>query len=290
MEALNGLFRHADQSGLFLPLCGPAIKYRLSLYADDLVIFLRPKDIRLTQAILEFFAGVSGLHTNLSKSPFTPIRCTEEHIALVMQWFPYQLVHFPCRYLGVPLSIYKLKRGDLMPLVEAITDRLPTWKSSFMSRVSRTMLTKVTLIAILIHVSVVVEVSSWIYKEIDKLRRAFVWTGLDMANGGQCEVTWSQVARPQELGGLGVLDLTMISYVLRLCWSWLVRIDPVAGRCCLCRRKDWYAPCLRPLPLSTLATAGAPCSGATDGLMAAPFRAWRLIYATQCALGLVQGG
>jgi hypothetical protein len=51
MEALKGLFRHVDQNELFSPLRAPAIKYRLSLYADDLVIFLRPevKDIGLTQ-------------------------------------------------------------------------------------------------------------------------------------------------------------------------------------------------------------------------------------------------
>jgi hypothetical protein len=49
MEALNGLFWHAEQSGRFTPLHAPAIKFCMSLYADDLVIFLRPeaKDIRL---------------------------------------------------------------------------------------------------------------------------------------------------------------------------------------------------------------------------------------------------
>jgi hypothetical protein len=47
MEALNGMFRHAEQSKRFSPLHAPAIKYRL--YDDDLVIFLKPleRDIRL---------------------------------------------------------------------------------------------------------------------------------------------------------------------------------------------------------------------------------------------------
>jgi hypothetical protein len=38
--------------------------------------------------------------------------------------------------------------------------------------------------AIPIHVSITVEVSPWIYKEIYKLRRAFIWTGSDTASGG----------------------------------------------------------------------------------------------------------
>jgi hypothetical protein len=71
--------------------------------------------------------------------------------------------------------------------------------------------------------------SPWIYKEIDKLRRAFIWTGSDTTNGGQCKVAWSRVARPQELGRLGVLDLMMIGYALRLRWSWLARTD--SDRC-----------------------------------------------------------
>jgi hypothetical protein len=227
MEALNGLFRYAEQSRRFTPLQAPAMKYRLSLYADDLVIFLKlvAKDIRLARAILEFFASVSGLHTNLWKCQFTLIRCSTEQMALLTQWFPCQLVHFPCKYLGIPLSIYKLKRQDLMPLVEAVVDRLPTWKSRFKSRAGHTTLTKVTLTTIPIHVSIVVELSPWIRKEIDKFKRAFIWMGSDTVNCEQCKVAWARVARPQELHGLGVLDLTTLRYALQLRWSWLARTN-----------------------------------------------------------------
>jgi hypothetical protein len=100
---------------------------------DDLVIFLssEAKDNRLVRAIHEFFTDASGLHTNLTKCQFTPIRCTEEQISCFLQWFPCQLVNFPCKYLSVPLLIYKLKKNDLIPLVDAVADRLPTWKSKF---------------------------------------------------------------------------------------------------------------------------------------------------------------
>jgi hypothetical protein len=42
MEILNGLFRLADPNRLLTSLHAPAIRYRLSLYADDIVIFLAP--------------------------------------------------------------------------------------------------------------------------------------------------------------------------------------------------------------------------------------------------------
>jgi hypothetical protein len=133
-----------------------------------------------------------------------------------LQWFPCQLVNFLCKYLGVPLSIYKLTKNDLIPLVDAVTNKLTTWKSKFMSWAGRIMLVKVTLTTIPIHVSITVEVSPWIYKEIDRLRWAFIWTGSNTVNGGQCKVAWVRVVHPQELGGLGVLDLTTLGYALRM--------------------------------------------------------------------------
>jgi hypothetical protein len=51
---------------------------------------------------------------------------------------------------------------------------------------------------------------------MDKIRCDFIWTGTDTTLGGQCLVAWSKVARPVELGGLGVLDLTTLGYALRL--------------------------------------------------------------------------
>lgn len=69
MEVLNGLFHHADLNQVFTLLHALSIKFRLSLYANDLVIFLASgeKDIRLAQAILDFFASASVLHRNVSK-------------------------------------------------------------------------------------------------------------------------------------------------------------------------------------------------------------------------------
>jgi hypothetical protein len=129
---------------------------------------------------------------------------------------PCQLIHFPCKYLGIPLSAYALKKSVLLPLVDRVVDRLPEWKSRFMSRAGQTSLAKSTLSAILIHVSIAIAVSPWIYHAIDKVQRAFILTGTSEARGGQCMVSRAKVARPVELGRLGVLDLTTLGYALRL--------------------------------------------------------------------------
>jgi hypothetical protein len=55
----------------------------MSLYADDLVLFLvpKPEDFSCIHAILDLFAGASRLITNLDKYLISPIRCTEEDVA-----------------------------------------------------------------------------------------------------------------------------------------------------------------------------------------------------------------
>jgi hypothetical protein len=84
---------------------------------------------------MDTFVGASGLHTNIHKYQFTLIQCTEEQIDFVQQLLPCQMVQFPCKYLGIPLSVYQLKKVDLQPLVDSVADPLPTWKSRLMSRI-----------------------------------------------------------------------------------------------------------------------------------------------------------
>jgi hypothetical protein len=108
----------------------------------------------------------------------------------------------PPKYLGIPFSVHKLRKADLQPLAVAVADWLPSWKVRLMLRAGRTALTKATLLAIPVHVSIAVHVDPWIIKMVHKFRRAFIWSGSDSVQGGCCLVAWRKVARPNELGGL----------------------------------------------------------------------------------------
>jgi hypothetical protein len=94
-----------------------------------------------------------------------------------------------------------------------------------MNTTGRTTLVQSTLSAIPVHLSIAVCLSPWAIQRIDKLRRAFIWTGSDSVGVGKCCVAWEIVCRPKELGGLGVIDLHRFGMALRLCWDWLRRFD-----------------------------------------------------------------
>jgi hypothetical protein len=45
------------------------------------------------------------------------------------------------------------------------------------------------------------------YKELDRMRRSFLWAGNQQLQGGKCKVNWAHVCLPTKLGGLGIRDL-----------------------------------------------------------------------------------
>jgi hypothetical protein len=75
MDILSLLVQRASEEGRLQPLASRHIKHRISLYADDVVIFLRPDPtaISLILDILWLFGKASGLQTNVQKSSVLPI-------------------------------------------------------------------------------------------------------------------------------------------------------------------------------------------------------------------------
>ena len=67
MDVLNSLYLKAEAEGLLLPLHSTG--HRLSLYADDVALFIRSEeeDLQITKELLQVFGEASGLRTNLQK-------------------------------------------------------------------------------------------------------------------------------------------------------------------------------------------------------------------------------
>lgn len=169
MVVLNSLIREADSCSALAPLPGHLFTHRASLYADDLVILVAPitNDMHCLNEILNLFAGASGLLTNFDKCIITPVRCDKAMVAAVLEVFPCVVQPFPCKYLGIPLSLRRLNRSMEQPLVDVVAARIPTWKAGLLTNASRALLTKVTLSAIPVHISIAYCLSQWAINQID---------------------------------------------------------------------------------------------------------------------------
>jgi hypothetical protein len=69
------------------------------------------------------------------------------------------------------------------------------------------------------------------YKDMDTLRRRFLWAGNQHLHGGKCKVSWSRVCRPISRGGLGITDLERFGRALRIRWLWYQWKNPKKPWC-----------------------------------------------------------
>jgi hypothetical protein len=223
MEPLHKLIEKAEEAALLTKLQRQR-RFRCSLYADDVALFVTPKqEERLTlRKILSVFAEISGLHTNMDKTEIFPISCNNLDLDACPSIFPGRISTFPCKYVGIPLHTKRLRKVDLQPLVDKVGSRIPGWKGRFFTSAGREILVKTTLSSIPIHHLTVLHQNKWLYKRIDRLRRAFLWKGEDPENvsSGSSLVKWQNVCKPKILGGLGILNLDKFSRALLPRWLW----------------------------------------------------------------------
>jgi hypothetical protein len=130
MDVLGYLINRVEDERLIQPISTRTLQHRVSFYADDVVLFLRPtnEEISITMDILQVFGEAFGLRNNVQKSSVLPIQCSDDKKTLVQQLLPCEMSDFPCRYLGLPLSLKKLTRDQLQPIIDRIAYHLPSWK------------------------------------------------------------------------------------------------------------------------------------------------------------------
>jgi hypothetical protein len=130
---------------------------------------------------------------------------------------PVQLVNFLSSTLGYPLSVTRLSKSDLQPLVDKVAGHVPTWKASLMKKSG--MFDSLGLPSDG-YTMLSLDLPLWFFKCIDKLLRGF--SGQTPRKLGEDSVvSWKAVCTPKSIGGLGMKNLCLLNLVLHMRWCWL---------------------------------------------------------------------
>ncbi|RLM55087.1 hypothetical protein C2845_PM10G21820 [Panicum miliaceum] len=209
MDILDRLFKKAAAENILGP-CG-IIEHSCRIYADEVILFGTP-------SAQEGLAIAFGLCTNLQKCSITLIFGEAEQLAALQSELPCQLMSFPIKCLGVPLSTKSLPKSAIRPVIEKVAAKLTPWHGSLMNKSGRLVVVKSVASAVPIYRLMANNLPPWTIEKIDALRRNFLWTGSDRSARGKAMVAWPLVSRPTSVGGLGVLDLRLAGTALQARW------------------------------------------------------------------------
>jgi mannosylglycoprotein endo-beta-mannosidase len=173
IDPLHRILQVATEKGLLSELYGRAARFRVSMYADDAILFIKPtsQDADNLKRILTHFGEATGLQTNIPKSSVTPIRCDNIDLDAVLTNLPLSRANFPLKYLGLPLTPRRIKRIDFQPLVDKAASKLSAWNGRNLTQEGRVTLVKLVLSSQLIYMLTVIKPTKGTLEDLDKIRR-----------------------------------------------------------------------------------------------------------------------
>jgi len=190
IDTLQKVLDIATEDGFLSPLRGRHAKLRLSLYADDVVIFINPiqEEVRALLRILDQFGSTIGLHLNLAKCVVAPIRCSGLNLDEILDNFVGQRATFPMTYLGRPLTLGCLKVVHVQRIIDKARSKLAGWQGKLLNPAGRRELVRSVLSAVPIYLLTSLKPPKQLFKDIDKARWCFLWAGDNEFHGGKCKV------------------------------------------------------------------------------------------------------
>jgi hypothetical protein len=94
---------------------------------------------------------VTGLCTNFHKIFVVPTCCENVNIVEILNGLPVVRAHFPMKYIGLPLSIWCLRRADFQHLEEKVAGKLTIYNEKLITTADLTALIKSVLASEVIY-------------------------------------------------------------------------------------------------------------------------------------------
>lgn len=106
----------------------------------------------------------------------------------VLENVPVVRMILPMKYLGLPLSVGRLRKVDFQTLADKAAEKLSRWKGHNITKAGRVALTKLVLSTQPVYHLTTLHAPKEILESIDSYRKKFLWSGDEILTGGKCQV------------------------------------------------------------------------------------------------------
>lgn len=219
-------------------------------FADDTILFI-DNDLRSIKAIkilLKLFELISGLKINYQKSFLYGSAADEHNIPLWASILSCNVGSWPLQYLGASIGKSPRLSGFWDPLVNKVHNTLKKWRNVGTSIAGRLIVLKSVLDSIPIYWLGLYKIPSGVIDRLDKIRRDFIWNGLNSNSSKMHLIKWSTVCSSLGQGGLGISSIKYRNVSLLAKWWWKYRVesDKLWHKILSSKYGDWEALSISP--------------------------------------------
>ena len=160
---------------------------------------------------------------NLGKSEMVPVGevpLFEELVCIL----GCQIVSFPMKYLGFPLSATYKETSIWNPIIERMEKRLAGWKRLYLSKGGKVTLIKITLSSLPTYFPSLFLIPVGVAHWLEKLQREFLWSGMGESTKFHF-VNWFDIIEPLQSGGLAIQNLLRFNQALLVKWLWRYGVE-----------------------------------------------------------------
>ncbi|GKV34395.1 hypothetical protein SLEP1_g42770 [Rubroshorea leprosula] len=228
-EGLNGLVASAVEKGIYkgVRVGSEGVMVSHLQFADDTVFFEEASqhNIRAVKAIMRTFELALGLKINFGKSQLMGVGVEGSWKTEMAYRLHCKEGELPFKYLGIPIGGNNRRTSMWQPMVQSVEKKLPSWKGRHLSMEGRITLINSVLSPLLVFLMSAYLIPKGSLHSIEKIRKRFLW-------GGGAEerkinwVSWGDVCKSKDNGGLGVRELRKFNLALMgKWWGHLAKVD-----------------------------------------------------------------
>ncbi|GAU37373.1 hypothetical protein TSUD_22470 [Trifolium subterraneum] len=240
VEGLSGAVSRAEELGMFkgFKVGNNGLFVSHLQYADD-TLFLGEASLEnlwTLKTILRCFELASGLKVNFAKSSVMGVNVSADFLNLAERFLHCSIGSIPFTYLGLPVGANPRKESTWKPLLVSLSRKLGVWRNRFISLGGRVVLLKSVMNSIPIFYLSFLIMPTKVWKHIVRIQRNFLWGGASQ-DRKIAWVSWDNVCRPKNCGGLGIRDLRAVNLALLGKWRWRV----IVGGGESASNSDWFS-------------------------------------------------